>query len=218
MKWMTKHGEALPCTGPDGGAEGPSLTLRDLRVGELAPLSLSIAPGEICCLSGSSGSGKSRLLRAIADLDEHGGEIWLGETAQSAARGHCWRGWVMLVPAESQWWADRVGEHFATPDPADLAALGFESQVLDWQISRLSSGEKQRLALLRACSLGPRALLLDEPTANLDPELTRQTEAWLVAWAHRHRLPVLWVSHDGAQIDRVADRHFRIRDAELELQ
>ena len=40
-------------------------------------LSLTVAPGEILCLSGASGSGKSRLLRAIADLDAHDGEIWL---------------------------------------------------------------------------------------------------------------------------------------------
>ncbi len=194
------------------------LRLEALGVGLLAPLSLCIAPGEICCLSGASGSGKSRLLRAIADLDAHAGEVWLGETAQSGVRGHCWRGWVMLVPADSQWWADRVGDHFAAIDPADLSALGFEPQVLDWPVSRLSSGEKQRLALLRACALAPRALLLDEPTANLDPDLTRHTEAWLRAWARRQQLPVLWVSHDSAQIERVADRHYRLQGAQLEPQ
>ncbi len=218
MKWLNKHGDELPCTGPGKTASGAALRLEDLAMGELAPLSLTVAAGEILCLSGASGSGKSRLLRAIADLDAHDGEIWLGDSPQSGVSGHCWRGWVMLVPAESQWWADRVGEHFAAVSPSDLAALGFTPQVLEWQVSRLSSGEKQRLALLRACSHAPRALLLDEPTANLDPELTRQTEAWLVAWAHRYRLPVLWVSHDRAQIQRVADRHFRIQATQLELQ
>ncbi|WP_344958003.1 ABC transporter ATP-binding protein [Zobellella aerophila] len=187
-------------------------------MGALTAVSLSIAPGEIVCLSGPSGSGKSRLLRAIADLDDHGGEIWLGDVAQAAVKAHRWRGWVMLVPSESPWWAERVDEHFA--DHRDLAReltdLGLEPGVLGWQVGRLSSGEKQRLALLRACSYGPRALLLDEPTANLDPELTLHTEGWLGRWTRRQRLPVLWVSHDRAQIGRVADRHYHIQGSQLE--
>ncbi|WP_375057095.1 ATP-binding cassette domain-containing protein [Zobellella sp. DQSA1] len=200
---------------PIPGTSAP-LRLAGLVVGELAPVSLSVEAGEILCLSGPSGSGKSRLLRAIADLDAHGGEVWLGEQSQAGVRGHCWRGWVMLVPADSQWWDERVGEHLAQDLGGQGAALGFEEPVADWQVSRLSSGEKQRLALLRAWSRQPRALLLDEPTANLDPGLTEKTEAWIRAWARRAGLPVIWISHDPAQIARVADRHYRIRGSVLE--
>lgn len=195
-----------------------ALRLDGLQVGQIAPIALDIAPGEILCLSGPSGAGKSRILRAIADLDEHQGGVWLGQVAQSAIRAHCWRGWVMLIPAESPWWADQVGEHFGAIAPEQLPALGLDPQALTWQVSRLSSGEKQRLALLRARSRGPRALLLDEPTANLDPDMTLHTEAWLVTWIREQRLPVLWVSHDREQIRRVADRHYHIRDNGLELQ
>lgn len=207
------------CVEPESGPHDlRTLKLEQVSVGALTGISLSIAPGEIVCLSGASGSGKSRLLRAIADLDVHGGEVWLGETAQSAVTAHRWRGWVMLVPSESAWWAERVEEHFAEHRELDreLTDLGLEPGVLDWQVGRLSSGEKQRLALLRACSHDPRALLLDEPTANLDPELTLHAEGWLVRWARGHRLPVLWVSHDKSQIGRVADRHCHIQGSRLE--
>ncbi|WP_108445323.1 ABC transporter ATP-binding protein [Halomonas denitrificans] len=193
-----------------------ALRLDRLSVGDLAPVSLTLAPGEILCLSGTSGSGKSRLLRAVADLEPHGGEAWLGETAQSSLAGHAWRARVMLVPAESQWWADTVGEHLPEARRDDLEALGFSPEVCDWQVARLSSGEKQRLALLRALSREPAALLLDEPTANLDDATARRVEAWLCARIRARGWPVIWVAHDPAQIARVADRHRRIVEGRLE--
>lgn len=203
-------------TSPTATADG--LRLQGLSIGALEQVSLDIAPGEIVCLSGESGSGKTRLLRAIADLEPHAGEVMLGPDRRSAVAAHCWRGWVMLVPAESSWWADRVIEHFLDPVPDSLAAFGFGEEVLGWEIARLSSGEKQRLAVLRALSHEPRALLLDEPTANLDPDTTRAVEAWLRQYAHARGLPVIWAAHDHGQIERVADRHFMIRGAQLEEQ
>lgn len=197
-------------------AGGDRLVLERLAVGPLRELSLTVEPGEIVCISGDSGSGKSRLLRAIADLDPHQGEVTIGADRRAAVAAHCWRGWVMLVPAESSWWADTVAAHFLEPLPGSLQAFGLPEAALGWEVSRLSSGEKQRLAVLRALSHEPRALLLDEPTANLDPELARQVEAWLRDHCRRKRMPVLWVAHDRAQIARVADRHFTIRGDALE--
>jgi len=194
-----------------------TLRLQQVCVGELKDVSITVTAGEIVCLSGASGSGKSRLMRAIADLEPHQGQISLGDQEQSEVAAHRWRGWVMLVPAESQWWAETVGEHFPTsPGAASLAALRLDDDILSWQIIRLSSGEKQRLALLRAIGHTPRALLLDEPTANLDGETTRLTESWVRELARQHRLPVLWVAHDPAQIGRIADLHYRIDGSRLE--
>ncbi len=193
------------------------LRLDSVAIGELAEVSLVLEPGEIGCLSGPSGSGKSRLLRAVADLEPHAGEVWLGEQAQSQTPGHTWRRQVMLVPAESQWWSDTVGEHFPSrPEEAELAALGFESDALEWQVSRLSTGEKQRLALLRAISREPRVLLLDEPTANLDDATRDRVESWLASRIEARGCPTLWVAHDLEQIARVASRHWRITSGRLE--
>ncbi|MFW3616262.1 ABC transporter ATP-binding protein [Billgrantia antri] len=198
------------------GSTGP-LRLAGVGIGALHGIDLEISAGEIVCLSGASGSGKSRLLRAVADLEPHAGEVWLGGQAQSRTPGHVWRRRVMLVPAESHWWAETVGEHFeAQPEDEALAALGLEPEALTWQIGRLSTGEKQRLGLLRAVSREPRALLLDEPTANLDVETGERVEAWLTARIRERGWPALWVAHDRRQIARVASRHWRIASGRLE--
>lgn len=186
------------------------LTLQNLSVATLENVSLTIAAGEIVCISGPSGTGKSRLLRAIADLEPHRGRVSLGEQQQNTLPAHQWRQAVMMVPAESAWWFETVGEHFNGDLPAALNELGLAKDTFSWPVHRLSSGEKQRLALLRALARKPRALLLDEPTANLDEETTLKLEQWLQAYIRTHQLPVLWVAHSKAQIARVAQRHFRI--------
>lgn len=192
------------------------LKIINLSVGELKHVSLTIEAGEIVCLSGASGSGKTRLLRAVADLEPHEGEVAFNGIRQTDLPAHQWRRRVMLVPAESQWWADSVAEHFPKGDIAEWQALGFAQNPLHWSVSRLSSGEKQRLALLRALALQPQALLLDEPTANLDDPNRRAAEDWLVERIRRDALPVLWVAHDESQIQRMAHRHVGIRGGRLE--
>lgn len=196
--------------------DGESLTLEAVSIGTLTDVDLTVAPGEIVCLSGLSGSGKSRLLRAVADLDPHDGSIRLGDRLQHDEPAHRWRRSVMLVPSESQWWHDTVGEHFVRPMPETLAELDFEPDVAEWPVARLSSGEKQRLALVRAVSVGPDALLLDEPTANLDDDNTARVESWLRHLIEERQLPTLWVAHNSAQIERVGNRHFRIHGHGLE--
>lgn len=194
------------------------LELEDVSVGELEPVSLSIETGEVVCISGASGSGKTRLLRAVADLEPHGGDCMLGDIRQSATPAHRWRARVMMIPAESQWWHETVGEHFDAGDAAGeaLQALDLPDDATRWSIDRLSSGEKQRLALIRALAREPRALLLDEPTANLDAESIRRVERWLLEIIERRELPTLWVAHDAEQIQRVSNRHLLIRDGRLQ--
>lgn len=195
--------------------ESTGLQLHQVAVGALSGVDLCIAPGEVVCLSGASGSGKSRLLKAVADLEPHQGDIRLDGKSHHSLAANDWRAQVMLVPAESQWWHDRVGEHFTAVDAQALAALGFDKAVLDWSVARLSSGEKQRLALLRALARKPRALLLDEPTANLDADNIQRVEAFLKDWIQAHQAPALWVAHDPQQIARVADRQLRIQGDSL---
>ena len=80
-------------------------------------------------------------------------------------------------------------------------------------MARLSSGERQRLALLRLLSRNPKALLLDEPTANLDDVNQQRVEALVEAYRQAHGAPVLWISHDVAQQRRVATRRLTIEDS-----
>lgn len=191
------------------------LRLKDFSTPLLDPFDLELTAGECVTLSGASGSGKSRLLRAIADLDPHGGEAWCDRTRQQDLSGPVWRRQVALLPAESAWWEERVGDHFEQLDADTLALLELPAEAADWQVSRLSSGERQRLALLRLLSIDPEVLLLDEPTANLDLENGRRVEALIERWRRDHRTAVLWVSHDPAQQQRIGDRSLRIEQRRL---
>ena len=168
------------------------------------------------CLSGPSGAGKTRLLRAVADLDPHQGAVYLDGTACVALPPARWRRRVGLLPAESHWWEDRVGAHFPGTPVAGLEELGFGVEVLDWPVSRLSSGERQRLALLRLLALEPAVLLLDEPTANLDPANVQRMEALLADYRQRRQAALLWVTHDAAQAARMARRRLVLANGALQ--
>lgn len=192
-----------------------SLRIQGLGRLTVGPVDFTVDAGACVCLSGESGAGKSVLLRCIVDLDPHDGQVWLGDSARDSMSGPAWRSRVGLLPAESHWWAQTVGEHFETPDRVLLGELGFEDDVLGWSVERLSTGERQRLALARLLSIEPRALLLDEPTASLDPANVERAERVLGNYRERHDVPVLWVSHDTAQIARVSDTRLRIEDGKL---
>ncbi|MGI9244328.1 MAG: ABC transporter ATP-binding protein, partial [Verrucomicrobiales bacterium] len=156
------------------------------------PITLEVAPGEVVGIAGASGSGKSLLLRAVADLDLHLGSVALDGIDCGSIPAPQWRRKVAMLPAESRWWFTTVGEHFLDREAGLVGELGFGADVFDWEISRLSVGERQRLALARLLDRDPEFLLLDEPTANLDADTTRRVEAVILATG----LPALWVSHD----------------------
>jgi ABC-type iron transport system FetAB ATPase subunit len=191
------------------------LRLRQFGNELLEPFDLALAAGECITLSGPSGSGKSRLLRAIADLDLHAGEAFVDQQSQRTMSGPQWRKRVGLLPAECFWWGERVAEHFLEWDNALLQALGFGPEVGDWENSRLSSGERQRLGLARLLANKPEVLLLDEPTANLDRENSQRVEELIRAWQRERHCAVIWVSHDREQQRRVAKRHYTIEARHL---
>ena len=182
------------------------------------PISLTVEPGECLCLSGASGSGKSLFLRALADLDPHQGRICLGTLACANMAPNKWRRMVGLLPAESAWWGDQVQDHFETiPTLLPMfEQLGFSEKTLTQPIQQLSSGERQRLAIIRTLSVNPQALLLDEPTANLDNTSTKRVETLISHYRVTQQIPVIWVSHDPQQIKRVAHLHWHLEKGRLQ--
>ena len=185
------------------------LLVKNLQTQHLGPLSLELQSNERHFIHGPSGAGKSLLLRALADLDPHQGLLTLNRVAQEDIPATEWRRQLAYLPAESHWWANTIGEHFKYVDKEALDHLGFSDEVLNWQIVRCSSGELQRLALLRLLQNQPQILLLDEPTANLDPENCQRVEALLLHYQQRQQAALLWVSHHPQQIERLAtQRHY----------
>jgi len=176
----------------------------------LPPVSLSLSAGELVCLSGPSGVGKTLLLRALADLDVNHGELSLQGVSREQLTPMAWRRQVGYLPAESRWWGATVAEHFERVEVESLGSLGFDAAVGDWRVERLSSGERQRLALARLLANQPRVLLLDEPTANLDPLNIGRVEQLVKDYLSERQAACLWVTHSREQIDRIADRELHL--------
>ena len=192
---------------PPFQTDAPLLQVRDLQTKILKPTSFSLTAGECIAVRGPSGAGKTLLLRAIADLDPNQGLVSLEGRDRSTIPGPEWRRLVGYVPAEPGWWAETLGEHFGdwTAAAAVLTNLGFPEEAKSWPIARLSTGERLRLALVRALIIRPKVLLLDEPTAALDPASVAGVES-LIATRICAGLAVLWVTHDAGQAQRLARR------------
>ena len=190
--------------------------LRPLRA-DLAPVSFTLADGACIAVHGPSGAGKTLLLRALADLDPSEGTVALDGTPRESMGAPHWRRLAVYVPTESGWWDDTVAGHFADWQAAGplVEGLGLPAGIRDWAVARLSTGERQRLALARALALSPRVLLLDEPTSGLDPESVEAAEETI----QRHLAAgasALWVSHDAAQRRRIAARCLAVANGRVE--
>ncbi len=171
-----------------------------------ASLDLSVDEGECVCVCGPSGSGKTLLLRAIADLDPSEGEVYLDDVERHRLSGPQWRRRVAYLAAEPAWWAATPRAHMAAVPDAPLAALGLSQTLLDRPLEVLSTGERQRLALVRVLSREPSVLLLDEPTAALDARFVAAAEDVIGRYRQRCGAAIVWVTHDVVQTTRVGGR------------
>ncbi len=193
------------------------LRLAGLHSRLAGPFDLAVAAGECVAITGASGSGKSLLLRMIADLDPGTGEVALDGRERHTFAPPVWRRQVLYNAADSGWWSESVAEHFSTTMDfarAMVPRFGLAADLLDGQVLRLSTGERQRVALIRALSCTPKVLLADEPTGALDADTTALVETVL-----RERLAegvtIILVTHSPAQAARLGQRHFRMVDRHL---
>ncbi len=182
----------------------------------IPPVNMTVGREEVVSLSGPSGCGKTLLMRAVADLDPSVGRAVLDGKDRNQYAGPEWRRRVAYVATDSAWWTARVADHFASPPHGDaLEYLGLAPTILTRNTSSLSTGERQRLALLRALSTAPRILLLDEPTASLDHETAIRLESLVRDWIRTSGGGVLWVCHDLNQRARIANRAFEVDKTRL---
>jgi phospholipid/cholesterol/gamma-HCH transport system ATP-binding protein len=198
------------------------------RFGErtiLKGLSFRIEPGEIMFILGTSGTGKSVLLKNIVGLlkpDE--GEIWvdgqevsgLSEIEYFAVRKKC--GMVFQHPAlfDSMTVFDNVAfglrKHFGYPEPEirekvlKALALVNLNGVENKMPSQISYGMQKRVSLARTVAIGPKILLFDEPTTGLDPVTTHAVNKLILDLSHTLHTTSIVVSHDMECALAIADR------------
>lgn len=138
--------------------------------GRLQETSLAIEAGELVCLVGPNGSGKTSLIQAMAGIGRAGGSLDLAgrdpRRLGAAERSSC----LTYLPATRDLpWPLRARDVIALGGgSADFAELDLDA-LLDRPVDTLSTGERSRILLARALAPRPTLLLLDEPTANLDP-------------------------------------------------
>ncbi len=186
------------------------LRIDKLKIDILPPLSFAVPAGECLAIEGPSGCGKTRLLRAIADLDPADGYVFLDGAERREMSAARWRAEVRYVAAEPGWWAPTPRAHF--PESPRIArvmrSIGLDEALLDRPVAELSTGERLRLALIRALIDEPKALLLDEPTAALDGEAAALVEE-LIRFEMLSGRRIVLVSHNAGQIERLA--HARLQ-------
>jgi len=218
----------------------PVIRLQDLvlRRGArtvLDGVSVDVAVGEVVALMGSSGSGKTTMLRTIAGLepfergsiDVDGVRLAAGRGAASTLRAlrakvgmvfqfHCL--WEHLTALENVRLAP-IHVHRTAAAEADRQALDLLRQLgVEHRANalprELSGGEAQRVAIARALAIGPPVLLMDEPTASLDPERRAELATILAELVTRGRTLIV-ATHDEDFAAAAATRVIRMEEGRI---
>ena len=201
------------------------ISVRYGQVMALTQVSLRITPGERVALVGANGSGKSTLLRVLhgladADADVNGGGdggagLRCDPTLRQAMlfqRPHMLRTSAVNNVALALWLRGARWRDARLDALTALQRVGLQD-IATQNARTLSGGQQQRLALARAWALRPDVLLLDEPTASLDPHAKREVEALMADFAAghgaggpAHPVTMVFSSHNLGQVKRLASR------------
>ncbi|MDB5699550.1 MAG: transporter ATP-binding protein [Alphaproteobacteria bacterium] len=199
---------------------GAAVTATDLALpGRLSPVSLMLAPGELTCLIGPNGSGKTSLLHALAGIGRPHGAVRIGGIDPRGLTPAARSTLLAYLPATRDIaWPLVARDLVALGDPASHPGAGSNAQVdavlallelgdvADRRLDRLSTGERSRVLLARALVAGSKLLLLDEPTANLDPLWQYRAMDHVRRLVQRERRVALVALHDLDIAARYADR------------
>jgi molybdate transport system ATP-binding protein len=197
------------------------------KLGEFSLNALFASESGATVLFGPSGAGKTSIINMIAGLlRPDRGRIVLDDEVlfDDAARIDlpAWRrriGYVFqegrLFPHLSikhnldygRWMGGHAADPAAFAHVVELLAIG---HLLDRRPGKLSGGERQRVAVGRALLMRPRLLLLDEPLASLDAARKQDILPYLERLRDEARVPMIYVSHDAAEVKRIATRVVRV--------
>jgi molybdate transport system ATP-binding protein len=185
------------------------------------------AAGGATALFGPSGAGKTSLINMVAGLlrPDRGRIVLDGETLFDAAKRidvPAWRRRIGCVFQEGRLFPHLsvrhnldygrwMGGHDADPAAfAHVVELLDIGALLDRRPGKLSGGERQRVAVGRALLMRPRLLLLDEPLASLDEARKADILPYLERLRDEAKVPMIYVSHDAAEVKRIASRVVRL--------
>jgi len=174
----------------------------------LIDCNLSINAGERVALIGSNGSGKSTMLRVLHGLlTPSTGVLSAKESAAQAMlfqRPYMLRASVLHNIALGLWLRGQTWTAAKTQAAQALERVGL-ADLSGRRAKALSIGQQQRVALARAWALKPQVLLLDEPTASLDPTAKREVEKLMQDFASSG-MTLIFSSHNLGQVKRLASR------------
>ncbi len=195
-------------------------------------VAMRIEAGAITVLTGPSGAGKTTLLRLLAGLVKpqsgriaFGEDVWLDtgkyifQSPQQRKIGLVFQDYALfphLTVRQNLTFALKKGE-----DPRRVDELLHEvelTQLADQKPHQLSGGQKQRVALARALVQSPRLLLLDEPLSALDRSMRYRLQGYLASLHQRYQLTVVLVTHDLAEIFRLADHVVELDEGKITRQ
>jgi putative ABC transport system ATP-binding protein len=190
-------------------------------------INLDIHKGEVMGLVGPSGSGKTTLLKCLNRLiNFDGGTIHLDGINIMKFHPVTLRRSIMLVHQESKMLPGTVYENVSYGPSLKgsvdikhihgcIESMGLSLDFLERDAEKLSGGEKKRVALARALALNPEVLLLDEPTAGIDPKKVETVERTIASYVKKYNLTVLWVTHYAEQAKRVSDKIANLKEGEI---